>query len=127
VTPLGADPLLDYIVLTSETVGAGVRGLARYFRLVGSPVAIEKHEDSDPIRIELGGGAAAFGVEFVTALMLLHLREDTDGTFNCSDVRFRHKPDDVAAFERALGCRVRSLASVNSIRSYRQLLGSGLA
>jgi hypothetical protein len=35
------------------------------------------HEDSDPIRIELGGGAAAFGVEFVTALMLLHLRQET--------------------------------------------------
>jgi AraC-like DNA-binding protein len=115
VTPLGAYPLLDYIVLTSETVGAGVRGLARYFRLVGNAVAIEVHEDSDPIHIELGSGGAAFGVEFVTSLMLLHLRQETDGRFNFSDVCFRHKPDDVAAFERALGCRIRSLAPVNSI------------
>jgi AraC-like DNA-binding protein len=114
-TPLGAYPLLDYVVLTSETVGAGVRGLARYFRLVGNPIAIEVDEDSDPIRIDLAGGAAAFNVEFVTSLMQLHLRQETDDTFSFSGVSFRHKPDDVVAFERALGCRVRSLAPVNSI------------
>src|SRR5258706_11274476 len=31
VTPLGAWPLLDYLVVTADTVGAGVRQLERYF------------------------------------------------------------------------------------------------
>ena len=114
-TPLGAYPLLDYVVLTSETVGAGVRGLARYLRLVGNPIVIEVDEDSDPIRIDLTGGAAAFNVEFVTSLMQLHLRQETNGAFSFSGVSFRHQPDDVAAFERELGCPIRSLAPVNRI------------
>ena len=114
-TPLGAYPLLDYVVLTSETVGAGVRGLARYLRLVGNPIVIEVDEDSDPIRIDLTGGAAAFNVEFVTSLMQRHLHQETNGAFSFSGVSFRHKPDDVAAFERELGCPIRSLAPVNRI------------
>src|SRR5262249_47346719 len=36
-TPLGAFPLLDYLVITSDTVGAGVRQLARYFRIETTP------------------------------------------------------------------------------------------
>src|SRR5580765_2713945 len=31
LTPIGAYPLIDYLVLTSDTVGAAVRQLARYF------------------------------------------------------------------------------------------------
>ena len=53
LTPIGAYPLLDYLVLTSDTVGAGVRQLARYFRLIGNPVVITVHEDVDPIRVEM--------------------------------------------------------------------------
>jgi Arabinose-binding domain of AraC transcription regulator, N-term len=30
VTPLGAYPLIDYLVMTSDTVGAGIRQLARH-------------------------------------------------------------------------------------------------
>src|SRR5262249_3193907 len=40
VTPIGSWPLLDYLVLTTETVGAGVHQLARYFRLTGNPVVL---------------------------------------------------------------------------------------
>lgn len=114
-TPLGAYPLLDYLVLTSETVGSGVRDLGRYYRLVGNPVVIEVNDDADPIRIEFGAGASAFSIEFITSLMLLHLRKETDDAFSFSGVSFRHTPDDVVEFERALGCRIYSLAPVNSI------------
>ena len=113
-TPLGAYPLLDYLVLTSDTVGSGVHGLGRYYRLVGNPVVIKVHDDADPIRIEFAG-ASAFSIEFVTSLMLMHLRKETDDAFNFSGVSFRHTPDDVVEFERALGCRIHSLAPVNSI------------
>ena len=37
-TPIGAFPLLDYLVLTSETVGAALKHLARYLRLADAPV-----------------------------------------------------------------------------------------
>ena len=33
-TPIGAYPLLDYLVLTSETVGAALHQLARYVELI---------------------------------------------------------------------------------------------
>jgi len=36
VTPLGAWPLLDYPVVTADTIGAGVRQLQRYFHLTGN-------------------------------------------------------------------------------------------
>jgi AraC-like DNA-binding protein len=115
VTPIGAYPLLDYVVLTSDTVGAGIHGLARYSRLVGNPVSIEVHEDCDPIRVDLAEGAAPFGVEFVTSLMLLHLKVETNGAFECSRVTFRHRPDDVGEFQRTFGCSIAAMASSNSI------------
>src|SRR5262245_33768285 len=44
-TPLGAYPLLDYLVATSETVEKGVDQLARYLRLIGSPTEIGTHQE----------------------------------------------------------------------------------
>jgi AraC-like DNA-binding protein len=109
VTPLGAYPLIDYLVVTSESVGAGVRQLARYYRLIGNPVVLDLHEDADPIRIEMAGGAA-FGVEFTATLLVLHMRSETDGRFAADSVSVGHKPDDAAAWERVLGCPVESMA-----------------
>src|SRR5262245_21305400 len=50
-TPLGAYPLLDYLVVSSETVGTAYRQLARYLDLVGSPITFAFHDDGDPVRI----------------------------------------------------------------------------
>src|SRR5258708_56895 len=47
LTPMGAWLLLDYLVLTSDTVGAGVRQLAHYFRLTGNAIVLDVHEDTD--------------------------------------------------------------------------------
>lgn len=113
--PIGAYPLLDYLVLTSETVGAGVRQLAQYFGLIGNPVAIQLRERSDPIRIEMPGTPAPFSVEFVVSLMLLHLREETQGRFAAVGISFQHTPDDVGAFERTFGCPVQTAGSWNGI------------
>src|SRR5215467_10009847 len=40
LTPIGSYPLLDYLILTSDTVGAGVRQLGAYRELVGDPATI---------------------------------------------------------------------------------------
>jgi AraC-like DNA-binding protein len=115
VTPIGAYPLLDYLVLTSDTVGAGARQLVHYLRLIGGPAAIILHEDVDPIRVEVAGTPASFTVEYNASLMVLHFRSETDGRFTAANVSFRHKPDDEVGFERILGCPIRSLESWNGV------------
>jgi AraC-like DNA-binding protein len=112
-TPLGSWPLLDYLVLTSDTVSAGVQQLARYFRLTTSPVALTVHDEA-AVRIELIG-VAPFAIEYDAALMVLQFRLETGGRFAASSIRFRHRPDDPGGFERALGCPVVANAPFNEV------------
>jgi AraC-like DNA-binding protein len=114
VTPLGAYPLIDYLVMTSDSVGAGIRQLARYYRLVGNPILIDLHQEADPIRIEMAAGAA-FSVEFTATLIILHLRHETDGYFVADSISVGHEPEDVAAWERVLGCPVNQKAAWNGV------------
>ena len=109
VTPLGAWPLIDYLVVTADTVEAGVRQLARYVRITGAPFSIEVRDEVEPIRIELTTLAAPFAIEFDAALIVLRFREETQGVFAAS-LSFTHTLDDAAAFARVLGCPVTSNA-----------------
>src|SRR5580765_4781962 len=106
VTPLGAYPLLDYLIATSDTVGAGARQLARYFRLVGSPIAHDIDESADPVHVEMATSAAPFAVEYNAALMVLHFRNETNGRFAAARVTFRHAVDDARGWEQILGCPI---------------------
>src|SRR5215471_20010601 len=54
--PIGAFPLLDYLILTCDDIAAGVRQLSRYFRLVGNPMVFDVREEIDPIRVAMNGG-----------------------------------------------------------------------
>jgi len=110
VTPLGAWPLLDYLVLTADTVGAGIRQLDRYFSLTGSFIVFNIVEDVDPIRVEMTA-PAPFAIEYDAALVILHFRGETDGRFQAASVSFSHAVDDPAGFERVIGCPVRANAS----------------
>jgi AraC-like DNA-binding protein len=102
-TPIGAWPLLDYLVVTSDTVGAGVRQLPRYFRLVGNPVTITIHEAAESVRVELSA-SIPFAIEYDTALLAIHLRSETGGRFIPSAFAFTHAVEDVAGYARVLGC-----------------------
>jgi AraC-like DNA-binding protein len=113
-TPVGAYPLLDYLVLTADSVGAGLAQLARYLQVTGSPVAVSVHADADPVRVEMRA-VSAFGYEFEAALIVLRLREGAGGAFAPIAVSFQHQPDDVGAFERAVGCSVWTGASWNGL------------
>lgn len=116
ITPPGASPLLDYLVVTSDTVELGVRQLARYLRLIGNPVVLEVHDEgNDDIRVQMGSGAAPFSFEYLASLMILHLRTETDGHFAVKSISFQHTPDDVVGFERILGCAVRPASSWNGL------------
>jgi AraC-like DNA-binding protein len=108
VTPLGAWPLLDYLVLTSDTVGNGVHQLVRYLRLTGNPVTVTIRDESDPVRIEMTTTVQPFAMEYLAALVHLHFSTETDGRFSCLAINFQHQLDDRDGFERTLGSPVKS-------------------
>jgi AraC-like DNA-binding protein len=111
VTPIGAFPLLDYLVLSSNTVGEGLRRLARYHRLIGSTAPVVLHEDEDPVRVVLDCRGLPFVVEFSVALALIHLRAESDGRALARWASFEHRPDDANEMAEALGCPVREAQS----------------
>jgi AraC-like DNA-binding protein len=119
VTPLGAWPLIDYLVVTADTVEAGVRQLARYVRIIGAPFSIEIRDDAETIRVEMTTLASPFAIEFDAALMVLHFRNEAEGVFAAS-LSFTHALDDAAGFARILGCPVTSTASWSGISIPRQ-------
>ena len=115
VTPIGAYPLLDYLVLTSETVGDGVRQLSRYQRIIGDPVGLQVREQVDTVRVEMGLAAGPFSIEFSSSIMVLHFKHETDGGFAATRVVFQHAVDDAGTYERILGCPVEPRGSWNGI------------
>jgi hypothetical protein len=50
-TPIGANPLLDYLVCSAESVGEGFKQLARYLGLVNPSIRLVFREDEDPVRV----------------------------------------------------------------------------
>jgi AraC-like DNA-binding protein len=105
VTPLGAFPLLDYLVVTSDRVSEGFRQLSRYFSLIGGP-GVDLFEDQSPIRVVFRCGESV-GAEYVVTLAVLHFRAETDGRLKVEYASFPHLPDDVGYIERLLACPVR--------------------
>jgi hypothetical protein len=114
-TPLGAYPLLDYLVVTSDTVGDALAQLARYLGITASPVSVGVRAHGDLVRVEIDA-VSAFGYEFEAALIVFRLREATDDAFVAAGISFVRRPDEVGEFERALGCPIRTAASWNGVR-----------
>jgi hypothetical protein len=113
VTPLGALPLLDYLILTSDTVGNGVEQAARYFRLVGAPFELDIRSEEDPVRVVylITGPAPPCTVEYSAILCLQGFRSETDGRMRFAYVSLTCEPDDISEIEELLGCEVRAKAS----------------
>jgi AraC-like DNA-binding protein len=114
VTPLGTWPLIDYIVVTADTVEAGMQRLARYMRITGAPFSIDIRDDIEPIRVEMTTRSSPFAIEFDAALMVLHFRNETDGPFEAA-LSFQHALDDAAEFARILDCPVHPNATWSGI------------
>src|SRR4029450_6540314 len=114
VTPIGAWPLIDYIVVTADTVEAGGRPLSPYIALPGPPFSIELRDDIEPIRVEMTTQTSPFAIEFDAALMVLHFRNETDGPFAAA-LSFQHPLDDAVEFARILGCPVSPNATWSGI------------
>jgi Arabinose-binding domain of AraC transcription regulator, N-term len=112
-TPLGAFRLLDYLILTSDTVGDGFKQNARYFGLVGAPFVLDIRDDEDPIRVIFvsNGPSPLSSVEYGVTLDVRGYRAETENRVTFAYVSFAHQPDDIAEIERLLGCPVHAGAS----------------
>jgi AraC-like DNA-binding protein len=112
-TPLGAFRLLDYLILTSETVGDGFKQNARYFGLVGAPFVLDIRDDEDPIRVIYvnSGHVPSESVEYGVTLDIRGYRAETENRVTFTYVSFVHQPDDIVEIERLLGCPVRAGAA----------------
>jgi AraC-like DNA-binding protein len=112
-TPIGAFPLLDYLIVTCDTVGEGVKQLARYLPLIGVPCALDLRDDEDPIRVVFVtvGSAPPGATEYGVVLVLNNLRTETDGAFTVDFVSFAHPVEYAAELEQIVKCPVRSDAS----------------
>jgi AraC-like DNA-binding protein len=121
-TPIGAFALLDYLVVTSETVAAGLKQLARYLRLVGAPYALELREEENPVQVVYQSSENNFGVDFGLAVTILHLREETEGRIQVESANFSHSLDDPAEVEHLLGCRIEAQSSWSGFRLHPEAL-----
>jgi AraC-like DNA-binding protein len=108
-TPMGAYQVLDYLIVTADTVGDGIRQLARYVRFGAPWFVIEIHDDEEPIRLEMRvvPPGVPTSVEYGVARVVCGMRAETDDRVRFEWVNLAHEPDDVAEMTRVLGCPVR--------------------
>jgi AraC-like DNA-binding protein len=111
-TPIGAFLLLDYLILTSNSIADGFKQLARHVRLVDAPypLLLDIRDDEDPIRVVylIDGPSAPSVVEYSVTLNVRHFRAETENRATFAYISFTHQPDDAAEIERLLGCPVRT-------------------
>jgi AraC-like DNA-binding protein len=107
-TPIGAFPLLDYLVVSADTVGGALEQLVEYFHLVGAPVALTVVHDNGSSRLLVERATDAFSEQYDTAIAVHHLRAETDNRLRVSFVSLMHEPDDIRDLARQLGCPVRA-------------------
>ena len=112
-TPVGSTPLLDYLIVSSESVGQGLSRLARYLRLVNPGIRLTIRDDLDPARVIVDRATGAFEIELTIALSILRFRRETDDQLKPAFASFTYEPDDVRRYAEALGCPVRVRASWN--------------
>jgi AraC-like DNA-binding protein len=110
-TPIGAYPLLDYLICSSESVGEGLKQLARYLGLVNPAVHLVFREEEDPIRVLVEGSIDPFTVELTVSLSVLRLMRESGDQLQVARICFRHEPDDASAFQSVLRSEVETQSS----------------
>jgi len=110
-TPIGANPLLDYLICSSESVGEGLKQLARYVSLVNPSIRLVFLEEEDPIRVLVEGSIDPFTVELTVSLSLLRLTRESGDQLQVARICFRQEPDDASAFQSVLHSEVETQSS----------------
>ena len=111
--PVGTTPLLEYLIVCSDSVGEGLHRLTRYLRLVNPGVRLAVDERSDHVRLVVERTLGGFEAELTVALSLLRIRQEAGGELRPIYASFMHEPDDVAEYAETFGCPIRVRASWN--------------
>ncbi len=111
--PVGATPLLEYLIVSSDSVEQGLHRLARYARLFNAGIRVVVNDTDDPARVVVDTGGDPFLSEITVALSVLHFIRETDDQLKVAYVSFTHDPDDVSEYERVLRCPIHAAASWN--------------
>jgi AraC-like DNA-binding protein len=119
-TPIGAYPLLDYLVTSSESVGEGFKQLARYLGLVNPAVRLVFREEEDPLRVLVEGAIDPFTVELTVSLSVLRFGRESGDQLQVPYICFRHEPEDASAFERVFHCEVKTQSSWSGLAVTRE-------
>jgi len=121
-TVMGAFPLLDYLVLTSDTVGDALRQLQRYFHVTSAPYSLDVVEEADATRLLVRPGADLFSAQYTLGIVIHHMREETEHRLHVSYVSLTQEPEDRRDLERLLGCPVRAPAAWSGIEFPRDAM-----
>jgi len=112
-TPIGSNPLLDYLIVSSASVEQGLERLSRYLRIVNSAIRINFEKNRDPARVVVDSAPGSFETELCVSLSLLRFTHETDGRMKPAYACFTHEPKDIMEYQRVFGCPVRACASWN--------------
>ena len=122
-TPIGAYPLLDYLICSSESVGDGLKQLARYLGLVNPAVRLSFHEEEDPIRVLVEGPIDPFTVELTVSLSVLRLTHESGDQLQVARICFRHEPDDASVFQSVFHSEIETQSSWSGFALTREAWG----
>jgi len=114
-TPVGANPLLDYLIVSSDSVGQGLERLTRYLRLVNPSIGLTIRRERNGVRLMVERAQAPLFTELTLSLCVIRLMRETDDQFRAVQLSFTHEPDDVMEYARILRCQIRANASWNGI------------
>ena len=121
-TPIGANPLLDYLFVTSDSVEQGLERLTRYLRLVNPSVGLAIRRECSPVRVVVERAQAPLFTELTVSLCVIRLMRETDDQFRAAHVSFTHAPDDVVEYAKVLRCPIRARASWNGVAIAKRTL-----
>ncbi len=111
--PFGTTPLLEYLIVSSDSVEQGLHRLTRYVRLFNPSIHVVVNDKHEPARVVVDSGGDPFLSEFIVALSVLRFMRETDDQLRVAYVSFRHDPDDVSEYASVLRCPIRAAASWN--------------
>ena len=115
LVPIGAFALLDYLIVTADTVAGALEQLERYFSLASAPCTLKVVTAENSTRLLVTGVVNAFIAQFQASIVVHHLREETNGALRVSHVSLVEQPEDPRDLERLLGCAVHAPDTWNGI------------
>jgi AraC-like DNA-binding protein len=126
-TPMGSSPLLDYLVLTTDTVGDALKQLCRYFHMTSAPDSLEVVEEKECVRLILTPGLEPFAAQYSTAIILHHLRAEVTRPLEITCVSLIRAPENRQDLERLLGCHVLAPSTWTGIEFPKSAMGNPLS